>query len=176
MAARARPPAMAALAVAALVAGLAAQLALPGPDPLEPLAAAAPRRVPPEPARFVPPLDQYPSLVRRTLFAPSRAFARAPVAGSAATAAAPAADPFLAVRLLGTARARNFTSAVIRDASGRAATLRLGDRVAGWRLVRIGRDAVLFAQGGARRTLVVGAAAASAEAVDMTDFATGEEQ
>lgn len=95
-----------------------------------------------------------PVIAARTLFAPARHYA-ALAAGTAGGAAAPI-DPFTGATLVGTARARGFAVALVRDATGKVQSLRPGSRIGAWRVLAVGNDLAIFRQGATVRTLAVG--------------------
>jgi hypothetical protein len=139
------------LACAALAALLALQVMLPAAGPPPQIAFLAARR--PRPV-LIPPLPEYPAILRAPLFAPDRRPGE-PVA-AAGTAGGGALEGYAA---LGVVVGRGLAAAMISGPNVAARAVRRGEIVDGWRLTAISTEAVTFEHAGARRTLIVGAPA-----------------
>ncbi len=144
-AARARPPLLPVLAALAGLAGLVAQVLIPTATSLP--------DVPPSRVRTLdltaPRVGEAianPVIAARTLFAPARHYTPAPI-GATGLAGAPSVDPFFGSTLVGTARARGFAVALLRDPTGKVRTLRPGDRVGAWRVLGVAPDSASFREG-----------------------------
>jgi hypothetical protein len=135
-----------ALAVAVLALMIPLQLALPSRTPLPEDPGLAPRR--PHPLQVRPAPDD-PKLAAAGLFSPDRAGAGGGGAGAPA-----ALDEVQAVGVIMLGAA---PTAVIKPVSGDQQLIHVGKTVAGWRLARIERDALVFQRGKESRRVVVGA-------------------
>jgi hypothetical protein len=130
-----------------------------GPGPSETLTR-PPRRGRPI---TLPAVPEYPAILASPLFAPDR---RPGPSLSAADAAEPGGgEPGVAASLngyaaVGAAVGRKLATAVISTPGGGVKTLRVGERVDGWRLAAVDRGRAVFTRGAARATLVVGEPAA----------------
>lgn len=144
----------AALAVAALLLVLLLfQLVLPHPQ-----TAPAARSLLTAPAAdpAVADVPEYPQVLMRPLFAPTRS---GDETGADATSASVQLSDFSVV---GVAIGRGLATAVVRGPGGETRTLRPGDRLLGWTVTAIGRDAVALASNGRTKDLPVTAQPASA--------------
>ena len=147
------PPLLPMIAALAGMAGLVAQMLIPVSTPLpdvppsrvRALAVAAPQ---------VAEAVTAPVIGARTLFAPARHYA--PVAAGSRGGVAAPVDPFTGATLVGTARARGFAVALVRDATGKVRTLRPGERIGAWRVLGVTSDSASFRQGATVRRLAVG--------------------
>lgn len=130
---------------------LVVQLARPTPAPVAGDVGAAPFLGPqPRPA----PIPDYPRILERTLFSPSRgAEGAAGMAGAASTALGD-------YTLVGVASVGGRGEAVWRGAAGEVISLHPGDVLMGWRLAEVGHGGVVLEQAGLRRTVPAGASAA----------------
>ena len=152
---RDRVPFLPALAVAALLAGLAAQALIPARTPLPEV---GPSRAPPlrrADAVALPALPR-PIIAARTVFAPTRRIDPAAAAATPGVAGLVPVDPFAGATLVGTAQARGVSLAVVRLVVGRVQTLGPGQRIGAWRVLGVTRDGAIFANGATRRRLGVG--------------------
>ena len=135
-----------------LIAGLAVQLAWPAPQSTDPAAAARRAAPPAPPPSAVLPLD-YPQVLARPIFTPTR--------GAAADAGGDSASASLSdYTLSGVARVGGGSLAVFRGAAGDVKSLRLGQALVGWRLVAVKPDSVVLQQGEVTREVRVAASAA----------------
>jgi hypothetical protein len=134
-----------ALAVAVLALMVPLQLALPSRTPLPEDPGLAPRR--PHAARVLPVADD-PKILAAGLFSPDRA-------GSVAGDAGPAA--LEEVQAVGVVMFGAAPAAVIKPGAGPEQFVRVGKTIAGWRLARIERDALVFQREKQTRRLMVGA-------------------
>jgi hypothetical protein len=127
-----------------IAAGL--QVAMPSATSLPEDSALAPRRAAEPP---MPIAREYPAILMRTVFAPDRA----PTILQAQTA-----GNLSGYEVMGTAIARNVSTALVRDVTGRVMRIKPDETLQGWRLVSIDRTQLLFDRDGERRTLMVTAA------------------
>jgi hypothetical protein len=91
----------------------------------------------------------FPQILARPLFSPTRTSADA--VSEAGAAAAQLSD----YTVVGSASARGRAMAVLRSATGQVLTVHTGDTLLGWRVAAIGRDAVVFEVDGRKRILPV---------------------
>ena len=125
------------------------QFLLPGGDaPLQPggLAARRPRPV------VIPPLPEYPAILRAPIFAPDRK-------PGPAAATGPAASSLGGYAVLGAVVGRSLASVVISGPGVAPKTLRRGDMLDGWRLVAVDTTKATFERSGLRHELIIGAPA-----------------
>ncbi|MGI9168953.1 MAG: hypothetical protein ACR2FH_02085 [Caulobacteraceae bacterium] len=140
---------------------------LPYGERLPAASSAAPRR--PRPL-VVPPIAEYPAILRSPIFSPDRK----PGEDSGAGPGAGALDSYAA---LGVATGKAFATALIRGPGAPPRTVRRGETVEGWRMVGLDREKLTFERGGARHVLTVGAPAASAAgAASSADAQAGNAQ
>lgn len=128
------------------------QFLLPGGDaPPQPggLAARRPRPV------MIPPLPEYPAILRAPIFAPDRK-------PGPAAATGPAGSSLGGYAALGAVVGRAVASVVISGPGISPKTLRRGDMLDGWRLVAINPTKATFERNGLRHDLVIGAPAEGA--------------
>ncbi len=135
---------------ALLIAALAVQLAWPTPAPVARTAARVALPAPVAADRL--PAD-YPRVLARPLFSPSRGAAGDAAAGQSASAA------LSDYTLVGVARVGGRGEAVFRDASGGTISLRTGEALLGWRLAAIEPGGVILQQGELTRAVKVSALA-----------------
>ena len=148
------PAALAAL----LTGGVAMQLALPGATQLPELLSGR-ARVSFTVAPATIPAVADPVINTRPLFSPTRTAAQP--ASKAGTPGVQAPLTIADYALAGTAVARgSAATAAFRLGSGQTVTVRVGERIAGWRLAAVARDGVAITRGRARRALRVGQSAA----------------
>lgn len=143
---RVRPPPLPVLAALAGLVGLVAQVLIPTATSLP--------DVPPSRVRTLdltaPRVGEAianPVIGTRTLFAPARHYTPVPVGAASGLAGTPTVDPFFGSTLVGTARARGFAVALLRDPTGKVRTLRPGDRVGAWRVLGVAPDSASFREG-----------------------------
>lgn len=92
-----------------------------------------------------PPIDE---ILARPLFWESRRPSAPP-----AQPEAPAEDPLADIKIIGVVGGTTEGGILFRDAEGRAATLRLGEALGGWRLSAVQGDIAVFRRGDAERSL-----------------------
>jgi hypothetical protein len=143
------------LACAALVGLVALQLSLPAAGPPPQIAFLAARR--PRPV-VIPPLPEYPAILRAPIFAPDRRPGDPVTPGASG-----AGDTLDGYAALGAVVGRSVATAVISGPGVGARTVKRGEVVNGWRLAGVGANALTFERGGVRRVLVVGAPAAAVD-------------
>jgi hypothetical protein len=155
VAARSRPRLLPVVAATAGLAGLAAQALIPVSTPLPEIAPSRVRALAVAAPRVAEAVST-PVIASRTLFASARHYAPAAAGAAGAAAGAAAIDPFANATLVGTARARGFAVALVRDATGKVRTVRPGERIGAWRVLAVGNDSASFRQGATVRRLAVG--------------------
>jgi hypothetical protein len=141
------------LACAALAGLAAVQLVLPAASPPPQIDFRAARR--PRPVT-IPPLPEYPAILRAPLFAPDRRPGDAAPSGAAGSGGS--LDGYA---VLGVVTGGGAADAVISGPGVTAQTVKRGEVVNGWRLAAVGATAAIFERGGVRRTLAVGAPSAA---------------
>lgn len=101
-------------------------------------------------------VPDYAQILMRPLFSPTRS--------SAGTGAddASASVQLSDFTVVGTALGRGLTTAVVRGPGGETRLLKVGDRLVGWTVAAIGRDAVVLDADGRRKELPVTAQPAQA--------------
>jgi hypothetical protein len=134
-----------------LVVTLVVQLARPGPTLSDQREAFAWRPVATTSAPSV--LGDYPRILERPLFTPSRGAAGAGAAGQSA------ATSLGDYTLVGVASVGGRGVAVLRGPGGAVASLHAGEALLGWRIAEISRAGVVLEAGGVRRAVAVGAPA-----------------
>jgi hypothetical protein len=97
-------------------------------------------------------VPEYPAILSAPIFAPDRKPGDPASAGSAG-------GDLAGYNAVGSVVGNGTASVVLSGPGGTVATLRPGDSVAGWRLLSVTRDTVVFERNGAQRTLSVGATA-----------------
>lgn len=130
---------------------LVVQLARPTPAPVLGDVAAQPSQ---GAASKAAPTPDYPRILERPLFNPSRGAEGAAGAGQAASTAL--GD----YTLVGVSSVGGRSEAIWRGAGGEVTTLRPGDALMGWRIAEIGHGGVVLEQAGVRRLVPAGASAA----------------
>lgn len=145
------------LAVVFLLAGLGLQVALPTAPP-QPAMAERPARRPAatlySTSVSIAPVPDYPAILARPLFNPTRSDAIGP--GEAKP------DSLSDYTLVGISITGSSATAVVRRGGEPPKSLRIGQRLGGFRLTEIHPDRVAFEAGGETRVLSVGAAAIGA--------------
>lgn len=129
------------------------QLVLPHPQ-TGPGGRSAPTAPAADPAVAVVP--DYPQILTRPLFAPTRS---GDETGADATSASVQLGDF---SIVGVAIGRGLATAVVRGPGGETRLLRPGDRLVGWTVAAIRRDAVALESNGRAKNLPVTAQPASA--------------
>ncbi len=105
------------------------------------------------PAPRVAPVRDYPQILSRPLFSPSRA---AGGAGGGQAASTTLSD----YTLVGVTIVKGQGLAILRGLGGEVANLRAGDALLGWRVAQIGQGGIVLQQGDVQRTVSVAASAA----------------
>lgn len=126
-----------------------AQFLLPTADTPAPTVALAIRH--PRPV-VVPPIPEYPAILRSPIFAPDRKPGAADLSSSSG-------GPLATYSALGAAAGRGAAAAVVSSPGGGIKTLRVGDMLDDWRLAGVSGTQLVFERKGERRVLVVGAPA-----------------
>ena len=132
--------------ICALLGVLAAQFIIPRSSQVPRLARATPRVVSPVPVGAV---GDYPQILSRPLFTPTRNPSDSGLAGASANVR------ISDYSVLGTAIARGLATAVMRGPGEQTRSLRVGDTLLGWRVASIRRDGVVLEGAGGERTVPV---------------------
>ena len=130
---------------------MAVQLAWPGPKPS---GRAARPPAPPTPVVASAVAPDYPQILSRPLFTPSRGAAGAGLASQAASTVL--SDYTLA----GVTHVGGRGEAVMRGPGGEVVSLRPGDTLLGWQVAAVERGGIVLQQGDIRRVIAVSSSAA----------------
>lgn len=136
---------------ALLVVILVVQLARPEPAPAD-QSAAHPLRFAPAPLAAATP--DYPQILSRPLFSPTRGAAGG--AGADQAASTTLSD----YTLVGVTIMKGRGEAILRGPAGEVVSLRAGEALLGWRVAQIEQGAIVLQQGDVRRTVAVAGSAA----------------
>jgi hypothetical protein len=134
-----------------LMVAMAVQLAWPSPRPSD---RAAGLQAPPAPAVAPSMTPDYPQILSRSLFTPSRSAAGAGLASQAASAV------LSDYTLVGVAHVGGRGEAVMRGPGGEVVSLRAGDSLLGWQVAEVGQASIVLQQGDIRRVVAVSSSAA----------------